>query len=216
MKLRRATPPTDPGAYETEELDDQPALLDNPFRIQADEHRAEQAEPPATAAPAELVDDAPATDQAETEGTIDLRAEAPVPADAAHLAPPPTPAPEATPAPSATRPATEAGDGLMDTSITEADRRDALDLTTVRPQAKGRPTRASRAEPARGFLSAEPPRLGVESALVRLIATVGVIAIGTAVGAALVANQVEGWIVGLSVSLVCVILAAILWRSRRL
>ncbi len=41
-------------------------------------------------------------------------------------------------------------------------------------------------------------------------------AIGTAVGAALVANHVEGWIVGLSLSLVCVVLAAILWRSREL
>ena len=103
----------------------------------------------------------------------------------------------------------------METPITEADRRDALDLTTVRPQVEVRSARAGRADPP-GVPVCRAPETRAESALVRLIATVGVIAIGTAVGAALVANQVEGWIVGLSVSLVCVILAAILWRSRRL
>ncbi len=50
----------------------------------------------------------------------------------------------------------------------------------------------------------------------RLIATAGVVGIGTAVGAILVANDVAGWIVGLAVSIVSVILAAVLWRSRRL
>jgi hypothetical protein len=67
-----------------------------------------------------------------------------------------------------------------------------------------------------GFLSAQPARIRVESVLVRLIATAGVIGIGTAVGAILVANDVAGWIDGLVVSIVSVILAAVLWRSRRL
>jgi hypothetical protein len=69
---------------------------------------------------------------------------------------------------------------------------------------------------APGFLSAQPARIRVESVLVRLIATAGVVGIGTAVGAILVANDVAGWIDGLVVSIVSVILAAVLWRSRRL
>jgi hypothetical protein len=67
-----------------------------------------------------------------------------------------------------------------------------------------------------GFLSAQPARIRAESVLVRLIATAGVVGIGTAVGAILVANDVAGWIDGLVVSIVSVILAAVLWRSRRL
>jgi hypothetical protein len=69
---------------------------------------------------------------------------------------------------------------------------------------------------AAGFLSPAPPRRRFESALVRLIATAGVIGIGTAVGAILAANEVAGWITGLVVSAVSVVLAAVLWRSRRL
>jgi hypothetical protein len=51
---------------------------------------------------------------------------------------------------------------------------------------------------------------------VRVIATAGVIGVGTALGALLIANDVAGWISGLVVSAVSVLLAAVLWRSRRL
>lgn len=67
-----------------------------------------------------------------------------------------------------------------------------------------------------GFLPTEPPRRPAESALVRIIATPGVIAVGTAVAAILDANNVAGWITGVVVSALSVTLAAILWRSRRL
>ncbi len=60
---------------------------------------------------------------------------------------------------------------------------------------------------------ARPP---LESALVRTIATGGVIGIGVALGAILVSQDVEGWIVGLVVAVVSVGLSAILWSSRRL
>jgi hypothetical protein len=50
----------------------------------------------------------------------------------------------------------------------------------------------------------------------RLVATCGVVAIGVAVGAVLVGQDVAGWIVGLAVSLTSVILAALLWSSRQL
>jgi hypothetical protein len=43
-----------------------------------------------------------------------------------------------------------------------------------------------------------------------------VIGIGTAVGAILDASNVTGWIIALVVSAVSVVLAAVLWRSRRL
>lgn len=67
-----------------------------------------------------------------------------------------------------------------------------------------------------GFLPTGPARLGIESVFVRLVATAGVVGIGTALGAILVSQDVAGWIVGLSVSLVSVALAAVLWRSRGL
>ena len=50
----------------------------------------------------------------------------------------------------------------------------------------------------------------------RLVATIGVVAIGTAVGSILIANSVAGWISSLVVASVSVALAAVLWRSRRL
>jgi hypothetical protein len=69
---------------------------------------------------------------------------------------------------------------------------------------------------AGGFLSSSPGRREAESVLVRLVATVGVVAIGTGLGAILVANDVAGWVVGLATSLLTVVLAALLWRSRTL
>jgi hypothetical protein len=63
--------------------------------------------------------------------------------------------------------------------------------------------------PARGT---RPP---LESAFVRLIATGGVVGIGVAIGAILTSQNVEGWIVGLVVALVSVIISAVLWSSRQ-
>jgi hypothetical protein len=67
-----------------------------------------------------------------------------------------------------------------------------------------------------GFLPSSPARHEAESVFVRLIATAGVVGIGTLLGAILDANDVAGWIVGLAVALVSVVLAAVLWRSRTL
>jgi protein-S-isoprenylcysteine O-methyltransferase Ste14 len=61
--------------------------------------------------------------------------------------------------------------------------------------------------------SGRPP---LESVFVRLIATAGVVGIGVAVGAILSSQHVHGWIIGLVVAIVSVILSAILWSSRRL
>ncbi|MBV9659850.1 MAG: hypothetical protein JO337_01695 [Acidimicrobiales bacterium] len=48
------------------------------------------------------------------------------------------------------------------------------------------------------------------------MATGGVVGIGTAVGAILGSSNVAGWSTGLIVSVLSVVLASILWRSRRL
>ena len=58
----------------------------------------------------------------------------------------------------------------------------------------------------------ERRRTKVERGAMRLIATGGIIGIAVILGAVLVAQDVAGWIVGLT----SVILAALLWSSRQL
>ena len=62
----------------------------------------------------------------------------------------------------------------------------------------------------------ERRRFGLERLLVRLVATAGIVGIGVALGAILVSSTVQGWIIGLVVAGVSVILSAILWSSRQL
>jgi hypothetical protein len=62
----------------------------------------------------------------------------------------------------------------------------------------------------------QPERRTYESVFARLVATAGIVGIGAALSAILVAANVAGWIAGLVVSIVTVALAAMLWRSRRL
>lgn len=56
----------------------------------------------------------------------------------------------------------------------------------------------------------------VERLLVRLIATAGIVGIGVAIAAIMVSSNSQGWVVGLVVSIVSVVLAAVLWSSRTL
>ncbi len=58
--------------------------------------------------------------------------------------------------------------------------------------------------------------LGLERVAVRLIATCGVVAIGVAIAAIMVSSGSKGWLVGLVVAIVSVVLSAILWSSQRL
>jgi hypothetical protein len=62
----------------------------------------------------------------------------------------------------------------------------------------------------------ERRRTGVERGAMRAMATGGIIGIGVILGAVLVGQDVAGWIVGLAVSTVSIVLAAILWSSRQL
>jgi len=50
----------------------------------------------------------------------------------------------------------------------------------------------------------------------RVVATGGIVGIATILGAALVSQDVAGWIVGLAVGVTSVALAALLWSSRQL
>jgi hypothetical protein len=59
-------------------------------------------------------------------------------------------------------------------------------------------------------------RTGVERGFMRVVATGGVVGIGVALGAILTSNKVDGWIIGLVISVVSLVLAAILWSSRQL
>ncbi|MEA2210918.1 MAG: hypothetical protein QOF83_866 [Solirubrobacteraceae bacterium] len=60
----------------------------------------------------------------------------------------------------------------------------------------------------------ERRRFGLERLLMRLIATCGIVGIGVAVAAIMVSSKSQGWIIGLVVSVVSVVLSAILWSSR--
>jgi hypothetical protein len=59
-------------------------------------------------------------------------------------------------------------------------------------------------------------RLALERTFVRLVATTGIVGIAVGLGAVLADNKVQGWIIGLVVSLVSIALSLILWRSRPL
>jgi len=49
-----------------------------------------------------------------------------------------------------------------------------------------------------------------------VVATAGIVGIGVALGAILSSSDVEGWIIGLVIALLSVVLAAVLWSSRQL
>jgi hypothetical protein len=62
----------------------------------------------------------------------------------------------------------------------------------------------------------EKRRSVFERLIVRLIATAGVVAIGVAIAAIMVSSDSQGWVVGLVVSIVTVVLSGLLWSSRQL
>jgi hypothetical protein len=59
-------------------------------------------------------------------------------------------------------------------------------------------------------------RSGIESFFMRLVATAGIVGISVAIAAIMQSQKSQGWLIGLVVSLVSVILAGFLWSSRRL
>jgi protein-S-isoprenylcysteine O-methyltransferase Ste14 len=83
------------------------------------------------------------------------------------------------------------------------------------------PTTATASEPSvppsgDTMLPPRKRRRPAETVFMRVVATAGVVAIGVAIAAILGSSDVEAWIIGLVVSLVSVVLAAVLWSSRQL
>jgi hypothetical protein len=91
------------------------------------------------------------------------------------------------------------------------------------PDAEREARRAARSE--RRDAPAERPgvmipsgrkRLPLEAPLMRVVATGGIVGIGVVIAAIMTSQDSKGWLIGLVVSTVSVVLAAILWSSRRL
>ena len=59
-------------------------------------------------------------------------------------------------------------------------------------------------------------RLPLEAPFMRVVATGGIVGIGVVIAAIMTSLDAQGWVIGLAVSLVSVVLAAALWSSRRL
>jgi len=95
-------------------------------------------------------------------------------------------------------------------------------VTESEPELTARETRrrereAHREERPQGMVPGRGRRrTKVERASMRLVATGGIIGIAVLLGAVLVGQDVDGWIVGLVIGLTSVILAALLWSSRQL
>lgn len=56
---------------------------------------------------------------------------------------------------------------------------------------------------------------GLENAFAKIVITLGIVGIGTALAAILGTQDVDAWIVGLVVSILAVTLAALLWSRYR-
>ena len=59
-------------------------------------------------------------------------------------------------------------------------------------------------------------RLPLEAPLMRLVASAGIVAIAVVIAAIMGSQDSQAWLIGLVASLVSLVLAALLWSSRRL
>lgn len=59
-------------------------------------------------------------------------------------------------------------------------------------------------------------RLPLEAPLMRLVASAGIVGIAVVIAAIMSSQDSAGWLIGLVVSTVSLVLAAVLWSSRRL
>jgi hypothetical protein len=90
------------------------------------------------------------------------------------------------------------------------------------PAAEREARRAERSERRGGaeqpgvMIPSRRKRLPLEAPLMRLVATAGIVAIGVAVAAIMSSQDSQGWLIGLVVSIVSLVLAAVLWSSQRL
>jgi protein-S-isoprenylcysteine O-methyltransferase Ste14 len=78
------------------------------------------------------------------------------------------------------------------------------------------PASKTRADSKNMLPPRERRRNPLERVLMRLIATCGIVGIGVVIAAIMTSSHSQGWIIGLVVSIVSVVLAALLWSSRQL
>jgi hypothetical protein len=82
----------------------------------------------------------------------------------------------------------------------------------ARREASRGPTRAAGGRDDPG----PPQALPLEAPLMRLVAAGGIIGIGVVIAAIMTSQDSRRWLIGLVVSIVSVVLAAIVWSSPRL
>jgi hypothetical protein len=92
-----------------------------------------------------------------------------------------------------------------------------------RPDAESEAAHAEPSEPRQAsveragvMIPSRGKRLPLEAPVMRVVATAGIIGIGVAIAAIMTSQHSKGWLIGLVVSIVSVLLAAVLWSSRRL
>jgi hypothetical protein len=121
-----------------------------------------------------------------------------------------------------------AGEPLAEPAATEparepiAESRESAEpeSTFADPEPSAAATRSAGRSASRGrrtspnMLPARRSRGVLERTFVRVIATGGIVGIGVAIAAIMASSNSAGWIIGLVVSLVSVVLAAVLWSSR--
>jgi hypothetical protein len=84
-------------------------------------------------------------------------------------------------------------------------------------RSEARATRRGGREESPNMLPAREARRSVfERLLVRVIATAGIVGIGVVIAAIMASSKSQGWIIGVVVAIVSVVLSAILWSSRQL
>jgi hypothetical protein len=74
--------------------------------------------------------------------------------------------------------------------------------------------REARAEREGVMIPSGRKRLPLEAPLMRVVATGGIVGIGVVIAAIMTSQDSKGWLIGLVVSIVSVVLAAVLWSSR--
>jgi hypothetical protein len=76
--------------------------------------------------------------------------------------------------------------------------------------------RRPRAERPGVMIPSRRKRLPLEAPLMRVVASAGIVGIAVAIAAIMGSQGSQAWLIGLAVSVVSLVLAAVLWSSRRL
>lgn len=93
----------------------------------------------------------------------------------------------------------------------------ASERALAQPAEESGPAQARGGPDSRNMLpQRERRRTRLERTLVRLVATGGIVGIGVAIAAIMTSKASQGWLIGLVVAIVSVVLAGILWSSRQL